>query len=117
MQTQALACREELAQPVRDKIQDRPVVIREDEMIDLREQVQFGRHPGVAEQFDRLRLPPGIAAVAWQHGGFVERPISCTFVVISALLVVTVTWSAWRSHGGSKVPAVEVPDAGLAVKE
>ncbi len=65
----------------------------------------------------RGKLPPGIAAVAWQHGGFVERPISCTFVVISALLAVTVTCSAWRSHGGSKVPAVEVPDAGLAVKE
>ncbi len=68
--------------------------------------------PMVEENFRRaLLLSRGHMSV------FIERPISCVFVVISALLVTAVTWSAWRSRGGRKVPAVEVPDAGLAVNE
>lgn len=68
--------------------------------------------PMVEENFRReLLLSRGNMAV------FVERPISCVFVVISALLVAAVTWSAWRSRSGGKLPAVEVPDTGLAVSE
>ena len=68
--------------------------------------------PMVEENFRRaLLLSRGDLAV------FVERPISCVFVVISALLVIAVTWSAWRARGGKKAPVVEVPDAGLAVNE
>jgi len=33
---------------------------------------------------------------------FLQRPISCTFVVASALLLIGVTWSTWRAHAGRK---------------
>jgi hypothetical protein len=49
---------------------------------------------------------------------FIDRPISCTFVVISALLVTAVTWSAWRSRSAKqKKPAFVVPETELAVNE
>jgi len=69
--------------------------------------------PMVEENFRRaLLLSRGDMTV------FIDRPISCTFVVISALLVTAVTWSAWRGRrGGRKKPAVAVPDSGMAVSE
>jgi cbb3-type cytochrome oxidase subunit 3 len=36
---------------------------------------------------------------------FVQRPISCFFVVASALLLLGVTWSAWRGRSLKQVEA------------
>lgn len=67
--------------------------------------------PMVEENFRRaLLLSRGDMMV------FLQRPISCTFVVCSALLLIGVTWSAWRSHAGRK-SAIEVPSTELAVNE
>ena len=48
---------------------------------------------------------------------FVQRPISGTFVAISALLLLAVTWSAWRkkSRVQQVEDAVEVETAKTAV--
>jgi TctA family transporter len=69
--------------------------------------------PMVEENFRRaLLLSRGDMMV------FIDRPISCTFVVISALLVTAVTWSAWRSRSAKqKKPAFVVPETELAVNE
>ncbi|MFC4420512.1 tripartite tricarboxylate transporter permease [Cupriavidus pampae] len=53
--------------------------------------------PMVEENFRRsLLLSRGDLTV------FLQRPISCTFVVASALLLIGVTWSTWRAHAGRK---------------
>jgi hypothetical protein len=46
---------------------------------------------------------------------FVHRPISCVFVVLSALLLVGVTYSAWRGRRGNNKPVALPGD--LAVSE
>ncbi|MGO4580261.1 tripartite tricarboxylate transporter permease [Cupriavidus sp. 2TAF22] len=67
--------------------------------------------PMVEENFRRsLLLSRGDMTV------FLQRPISCTFVVASALLLIGVTWSAWRSRTAKK-PLLEVPESELVVSE
>lgn len=67
--------------------------------------------PMVEENFRRsLLLSRGDLTV------FLQRPISCTFVVASALLLIGVTWSAWRSRTAKK-PLLEVPESELVVSE
>lgn len=67
--------------------------------------------PMVEENFRRsLLLSRGDMMV------FVHRPISCIFVVLSALLLTGVTYSAWRARGDTgKVAAL--PGGELAVNE
>lgn len=67
--------------------------------------------PMVEENFRRsLLLSRGDMTV------FLQRPISCTFVVASALLLIGVTWSAWRGRSAKK-PLLDVPESDLAVSE
>lgn len=67
--------------------------------------------PMVEENFRRsLLLSRGDLTV------FVHRPISCVFVVLSALLLVGVTYSAWRGRRGDNKP-VALPGGDLAVSE
>lgn len=47
---------------------------------------------------------------------FVEHPISCTFLVISALLLIGVTWSAWRSRAMCE-QTFDLPESELTVNE
>jgi TctA family transporter len=47
---------------------------------------------------------------------FVERPISCTFLVISALLLIGVTWSARRSRV-MREQTLDMPESELTVSE
>lgn len=66
--------------------------------------------PMVEENFRRsLLLSRGDMLV------FVHRPISCVFVVLSALLLVGVTYSAWRGRRGNNKPVALPGD--LAVSE
>ncbi|MFJ1251809.1 tripartite tricarboxylate transporter permease [Cupriavidus sp. CuC1] len=66
--------------------------------------------PMVEENFRRsLLLSRGDMMV------FVHRPISCVFVVLSALLLTGVTYSAWRARGAGKQAALA--GGGLAVSE
>ena len=68
--------------------------------------------PMVEENFRRsLLLSHGDMTV------FLQRPISCTFVIFSALLLIGVTWSAWRRSRAKKAPDFEVPETDLAVSE
>jgi len=68
--------------------------------------------PMVEENFRRsLLLSHGDMTV------FLQRPISCTFMILSALLLIGVTWSAWRRSRTKKAPAFEVPETDLAVSE
>ncbi|GAB7542017.1 tripartite tricarboxylate transporter permease [Cupriavidus sp. 8B] len=67
--------------------------------------------PMVEENFRRsLLLSRGDMMV------FVHRPISCVFVVLSALLLAGVTYSAWRARGGTGKPAA-LAGGELAVSE
>lgn len=67
--------------------------------------------PMVEENFRRsLLLSRGDMAV------FLERPISCAFVVISALLLIGVIWSTWRKRTAKKAN-VEAFESELAVNE
>jgi putative tricarboxylic transport membrane protein len=67
--------------------------------------------PMVEENFRRsLLLSRGDMMV------FVQRPISCAFVILSVLLLIGVTWSAWRKSRGPG-NGIKVPQAELAVSE
>lgn len=67
--------------------------------------------PMVEENFRRaMLLSRGDPTV------FIQRPISCTFLVISVLLLVGVTWSAWRNRAYRK-PSSNVPGSEPAVNE
>jgi len=67
--------------------------------------------PMIEENFRRsLLLSRGDLMV------FVHRPISCVFVVLSAMLLAGVTYSAWRGRRGSN-KQVALPEGDLAVSE
>ncbi|GAB3630016.1 hypothetical protein PTE30175_04837 [Pandoraea terrae] len=67
--------------------------------------------PMIEENFRRsLLLSRGDLTV------FLQRPISCTFMIVSALLLIGVTWSAWR-NSAAKNASFEVPESDIAVSE
>ena len=62
--------------------------------------------PMVEENFRRaLLLSRGDLTV------FMQRPISATFISISAFLLIAVTWSTWRGKRKERLLAQSVPDA------